>query len=782
MPSWEEGVNMSKLKINSILLVLLLFSAVAVFLAFPTSALPTSEEFKIKPKLEFLTEGSINGQAYVVPDEDKEIIIEFTKDYTIASGSSATVFESVANPSRTKIESLDVGLDVAIRWKIEVFERNSTTDAWSVAYSLSGLVGSQKLVTIPTVKSLYFKIVITNLDATTTGTFTVHPKIVIETPAVDTVIGGVNVKGIAIPASYASNGDTSWRVVRAYAEFKFKPLFKSSWYPLAGFTVSYTAPTGVEVKEEYVKTEIVGVTSDADTFKPTLQAGTEYTVHTILDINVTNAPGAFISSASGKVSIRVKDVEVEATVKLTWPNNPASYQLSTPKLVDMPSTATYTTIVDLTEALIDTASVSIQPAYTGQSVSIELVSPDTIIYSSASTTEAILSWRTSFAPSLTKYSKYDPAKTSVSSIVKDDEIVFESTPYISGSWLRLYDASGKVVLEAKALTVKYAVSPGKYTERLVLDHEGLAHYALEHTVDIVGYPVLRIVKSSPANLSETVSIDGKEIQLGKTLDTTLAPGRYKAVSKSGVFAWYVYVHSALPSYFDITLPFSERVWTSKEVKAFANIADFMLAEDADMPKKAFRVTATTGNTDLTVLFVEGSLPLRVIVNGYEGSFSQATFRGVKGYMIPLAKNNTAYTVDVKYPALVKLIVLGRDGKPVEGAKVKFEHYTSGVRDALYQTTTDANGSAVMSVEPFPTDYQATINVGDYTGSFKILVNDDVSKTVKLEVTAPPPPAPTIDWASIFIVVVAVLAIAMSAYFILKSRTTKAEEPTVRFEL
>jgi 5-hydroxyisourate hydrolase-like protein (transthyretin family) len=784
MPRGEEVSGMGNRYMLLVLLVLSVLILSAIIPVFTVQGLPTSEEFTVKPKAGYDLLAVSSQQASMGKPEKVEIT--FTKTVTITAGSTVTIIETVANPGKSRFSTLQVSIsDPSIPWAVYIRERNSTADTWTTTFSLENLVGSERIDTsLRRIQSLYVKLEVKNMHATSSATFTVTPDFSMDTPVVDVEIDGAPVKGLAIPATYGSDGTPSFRTVEAYSEGKVKPLYDAEWKPVGGISYSFTAPTGVEVKVEYARTEIAGVTTDADTFKPALKAGTEYTVRSILSVNVTGAPGAFIDELDNYASLTFKDVETSIDVKVSWPSSPASYKARTVKLVDPIMGAFYLTTVKLDNALINTATVSAEPVYTGQTVDIAESTASSITYSSSST-EAILKWTTSFNPTVTRYSYYDPGKTSITAVVKDDVVVFEATPYINSTWVRLYDKDGNLKLEARGLKIGYSVPAGEYTERIVYDHAGVAHYARESTVTVRDYPILEKIYTSPYTASGKVTINGQTVDLNTRISLALKPGKHKAELTAGVFAWYVRSHSALASVFEASLPFRKAEWTSGTLKlaeVYSNGEGLTLTVDTDMPRKVFHLSIPTGLTDLTKAFVSGREPLRVIVNGYEGKWSVATFNNTKGYVLDLPLNQTTYTIDIKYPAVVKLTIIDKDEKPIEGAKVKLEHYTGGVRDALYQATTDKDGAVTFaSVEPFATDYSLTVTVSDYTTTGKLLINDDVSKTVKLEIEAPPPPTPTVDYTTIFIVIVAVLAIVLSAYFIIKSRPVKAGEYAVRLE-
>jgi 5-hydroxyisourate hydrolase-like protein (transthyretin family) len=792
MPRGEEVSKMERLFMRRMLRRMAIASLIALLIVFSAGilvsaqGLPASEKFKVSIKPGYGVVALTPASSYGVTDSEK-ITIEFTKTYSLATANPVVVIESVANPGKSRVELVEVTLsDANVPWGLKIQERNSTTVPWTDTYVLTNLIGSQRLdMSLHTIKSLYFQVTIQNLTATTASA-TVHIIASIDSPVVDTVIGGVAKKGLAIPGGYLPNGSTTYRIVRAYAPSVYKPLYDAVWKPVTPFIVSWSADTGVTVEATYVKTEIVGVTTDADTYKPALKAGVEYTVKTIFDVNVTNAPGAFIDIIGSTASLSFSNIPGEAEAEVTWPVGPASYALKTPKLIEADPSTSYSVIVTLTGALIDNASVNVEPVYVGQSTLVTASGSDYMTYLTMSTTEVTLKWRTAFSPAVARYSLYDPSKTFITSVVKDDVVVFEATPSIDSAWVKLYDKSGNLKLEAKGLEIGYSVPAGEYTERVIYSHEGVAHYAVESAITVRDYPVLEKIYTSPYSVSGKVTIDGQTVNLNTKVSIALKPGVHKVELSAGVFSWNVRSHSALANVFETSLPFMKAEWASGNLKlaeVYANSEGLTLTADSDMPRKVFHLSVTTGQTNLTKAFVTGKEPLRVVVNGYEGKWSAASFNNTKGYVLDLPLNQTTYTIDVKYPAIVKLTIIDKDEKPIEGARVRLEHYTGGVRDALYQATTDENGTVTFaSVEPFATDYSLTITVSDYTTSGKILVNDDVSKVVKLEIAAPTPPpiAPT-DYTTIFIVIVAVLAIVLSAYFIIKSRPSKAEEYAVKLE-
>jgi 5-hydroxyisourate hydrolase-like protein (transthyretin family) len=790
MPRGEEVSKMERLFMRRMLRRMAIASLIALLIVFSAGilvsaqGLPASETFKLQVKPSYDVEVTLSGTASM--DSPEKITIEFTKEYSLATAQPVAVIESIANPGKSRVELVEVTLSATdVPWELKIQERNSTTASWTDTYVLTNLIGSQRLdASLRTIKSLYFRVTIQSLTATTASA-TVHIIASIDSPVVDTTIEGVAKKGLAIPGGYFSNGSTTYRIVRVYATSTIKPLYDAVWKPVTPFIVSWSADTGVTVEAAYVKTEIVGVTTDADTYKPALKAGVEYKVKTIFDVNVTDAPGAFIDVIGSTASLSFSNIVGEAEAKVTWPSDPASYTLKTPKLIDAVSSAIYSVNMTLAGALIDTSSVAIEPVYTSQLVSVTASGSDYITYLSESTTEVTLKWRTSFSPTVTRYSYYDLSKTPITSVVKDDVVVFEATPSIDSAWVRLYDKSGNLKLEAKGLEIGYSVPVGDYTERVIYSHEGVAHYAMESAITVRDYPVLEKIYTSPYSVSGKVAIDGQTVDLNTKVSIALKPGVHKAELSAGVFSWNVRSHSALANVFKVSLPFRKAEWTSDSLKlaeVYANSEGLTVTADTSMPRKALHLSVTTGATELTRVFVTGKEPLRVIVNGYEGKWSAASFNNTKGYVLDLPLNRTTYTIDVKYPAIVKLTVIDKDEKPVEGAKVRLEHYTNGVRDTLYQATTDANGMVTFaSVEPFDTDYSLTVTVSDYMTTGRILVNDDVSKVVKLEIEAPAPPPPTADYTTIFIVIVAVLAIVLSAYFIIKSRPSKAEEYAVKLE-
>ena len=779
-----RGVS-SRIAVASLIALLIVSVSLAGALV-AAQGLPSSEKFKVLMKPSYDVEALIPASSYGVIGSEK-ITIEFTKTYSLATAEPVVVIESVANPGKSRVELVEVTLsDASVPWALKIQERNSTTDPWADTYVLTNLIGSQRLDTsLHTIKSLYFRLTIQNLMATTASA-TVHVIASIDSPVVDAVIGGVAKKGLAIPGEYLPNGTTTCRIVRVYVISAVKPLYDAVWKPITPFVISGQADTGVTVETSYVKTEIIGVTADADTYKPALNAGTEYTIKNIYDVNVTNAPGAFIDFIGGYASLSFSSISGETEAAVTWPVGPASYALKTPKLVEADPSTSYSVTVILTGALIDNASVSVEPVYADQSTLVTASGSDYVNYLTTSTTEVTLKWRTTFSPAVTRYSVYDPSKTPVTSVVKDDVVAFEATPSIDSAWVRLYDKDGNLKLEAKGLKIGYSVPVGDYTERVIYSHEGVAHYAVESAITVRDYPILEKIYTDPYSISGKVTIDGQTVDLNTKVSIALKPGVHKAELSAGVFSWDVRSHSALANVFQVSLPFRKAEWVSGNIKlaeVYANSEGLTLTADSDMPRKVFHLSVATGQTNLTKVFVTGKEPLRVIVNGYEGRWSAASFNNTNGYVLDLPLNQTAYTIDVKYPAIVKLTIIDKDEKPVEGAKVKLEHYTGGVRDALYQATTDENGSVTFaSVEPFATDYSLTITVSDYVTSGKILVNDDVSKVVKLEVAAPaPPPIAPMDYTTVFIVMVAVLAIVLSAYFIIKSRPSKAEEHVVKLE-
>jgi 5-hydroxyisourate hydrolase-like protein (transthyretin family) len=794
MPRGEEVREMERQLMRRVLSGIAVASLIALLIVSVSLAgalvaaqgLPSSEKFKVLMKPSYNVKALTPASSYSVTDSEK-ITIEFTKTYSLAAASPVVVIESVANPGKSRVELVEVTLsDANVPWELKIQERNSTTDSWADTYVLTNLIGSQRLdASLRTIKSLYFRVTIQSLTATTASA-TVHIIASIDSPVVDTVIGGVAKKGLAIPGGYLPNGTTTYRIVRVYATSTIKPLYDAVWEPITPFIVSWPADTGVTVEIAYVKTEIAGVTTDADTYKPVLKAGTEYTIKNIYDVNVTDAPGAFVDFIGGHASLSFSNVSGEAEAEVTWPVGPASYALKTPKLVEADPSTYYSVIVTLTGALIDNASVKVEPVYAGQSTLVTASGSDYVTYLTTSTTEVTLKWRTAFSPAVARYSVYDPSKTFITSVVKDDVVVFEAAPSIDSAWVRLYDKSGNLKLEAKGLEIGYSVPVGEYTERIIYSHEGVAHYAVESAITVRDYPVLEKIYTSPYSVSGKVTIGGQTVDLNTKVSIALKPGVHKAELSAGVFSWDVRSHSALANVFEVSLPFRKAEWTSGSLKlaeVYANSEGLTLTADSDMPRKVFHLSVATGQTSLTKVFVTGKEPLRVIVNGYEGKWSAASFNNTKGYVLDLPLNQTTYTIDVKYPAIVKLTIIDKDEKPVEGAKVKLEHYTGGVRDALYQATTDESGTVTFaSVEPFATDYSLTITVSDYTTSGKILINDDVSKVVKLEIAAPtPPPIAPADYTTIFIVIVAVLAIVLSAYFIIKSRPSKAKEYMVRLE-
>jgi 5-hydroxyisourate hydrolase-like protein (transthyretin family) len=789
MPRGEEVSRMERLFMRRMLRSMAIASLIALLIVFSAGilvsaqGLPESETFKLQVKPSYDVGVMFSGTAGM--DSPEKITIEFTKEYSLAE-SPVVVIESVVNPKKSRIELVEVTVsDTSVPWEIRIQERNSTTDPWTDTYVLTNLIGSQRLDTsLRTIKSLYFQLTIESLTATTASA-TVHVIASIDSPVVDTVIGGVAKKGLAIPGGYLPDGTTTYRIVKVYASSKVKPLYDAVWKPVTPFILSWSADTGVDVEAAYAKTEIVGVTTDADTYKPALRAGVEYTIKTIFDVNVTDAPGAFIEILGSIASLSFSNIAGEAEVKVTWPSGPASYTLKTPKLIDAEPSALYSVNMTLAGALIDNTSVSVEPVYTGQPAMIIGSESEFIGYLTSSTTEVTLKWRTSFNPAVTRHSYYDLSKTPITAVVKDDVVVFEAAPSIDSAWVRLYDKGGNLKLEARGLEIGYGVPAGQYTERIIYSHEGVAHYAVESTITVRDYPVLEKIYTSPYSASGKVTINGQTVDLNTKVSIALKPGVHKAELSAGVFSWNVRSHSALANVFEVSLPFRKAEWTSGSIKlaeVYANSEGLTLTADSDMPRKALHLSVTTGATELTRVFVTGKEPLRVIVNGYEGKWSAASFNNTKGYVLDLPLNQTAYTIYVKYPAIVKLTIIDKDEKPVEGAKVRLEHYTGGVRDSLYQATTDENGSVTFaSVEPFATDYSLTVTVSDYTTSGKILVNDDVSKVVKLEIEAPAPPPPTADYTTIFIVIVAVLAIVLSAYFIIKSRPAKTGEYAVKLE-